>query len=224
MTRAAFYGACRGVQFCRRRDAHRHCAGAIVRWGNWENRAVWYSTPVNIQSFTTTFVFQIGVTSPNAADGFTFTIQNMGLSAQGGVGGALGYQSITPSVAVKFDLFNNAGEGINSTGFYTDGAAPTVPALDLTPSGVNLHSGDVMQAQLTYDGATLTLTLTDTVTGATFTASDADRYPEHSRFDMRRLSVSPAGPEARSPRRAFLTGHMRTIDLAKAARTPVIVH
>jgi Legume lectin domain/Chitobiase/beta-hexosaminidase C-terminal domain len=145
--------------------------------GNWENRAVWYSTPVNIQSFTTNFVFQIGVTSPNAADGFTFTIQNMGLSAQGGVGGALGYQSITPSVAVKFDLFNNAGEGINSTGFYTDGAAPTVPALDLTPSGVNLHSGDVMQAQLTYDGATLTLTLTDTVTGATFTASDAIDIP-----------------------------------------------
>ena len=86
-------------------------------------------------------------------------------------------QSITPSVAVKFDLFNNAGEGINSTGFYTDGAAPTVPALDLTPSGVNLHSGDVMQSQLTYDGATLTLTLTDTVTGATFTASDAIDIP-----------------------------------------------
>jgi len=31
-------------------------------------------------------------------------------------------------VAVKFDLFDNAGEGVNSTGFYTNGAAPTVPA------------------------------------------------------------------------------------------------
>jgi hypothetical protein len=34
-----------------------------------------------------------------------------------------------------------------------------------------------MQAQLTYDGATLTLTLTDTVTNATFTASHAIDIP-----------------------------------------------
>jgi hypothetical protein len=78
---------------------------------------------------------------------------------------------------VKFDLFDNSGEGVNSTGFYTNGAAPTVPALDLTPSGINLHSGDIMHAHLTYDGATLTLTLTDTVTNATFTASDAIDIP-----------------------------------------------
>jgi Legume lectin domain/Chitobiase/beta-hexosaminidase C-terminal domain len=145
--------------------------------GNFENRAIWYSTPVNVQRFTTRFTFQITPASPAASDGFTFTIQNMGLSADGGIGGALGYQSIKPSVTVKFDLFDNAGEGVNSTGFYTDGAAPTVPALDLTSSGINLHSGDIMQAQLTYDGATLTLTLTDTATNATFTASDAIDIP-----------------------------------------------
>jgi Legume lectin domain/Chitobiase/beta-hexosaminidase C-terminal domain len=145
--------------------------------GNFENRAVWYSTPVNVQNFTTSFMFQITPASSTASDGFTFTIQNMGLNADGGIGGALGYQSITPSVAVKFDLFDNDGEGVNSTGFYTDGAAPTLPALDLTPSGINLHSGDVMQAQLTYDGATLTLTLTDTATNATFTASDTIDIP-----------------------------------------------
>jgi hypothetical protein len=144
---------------------------------NFEARAVWFSTPVNIQRFTTDFMFQITPASPNASDGMTFTIQNMGLNAVGGIGGALGYQSITPSVAVKFDLFNNNGEGINSTGFYTNGAAPTFPALDLTPSGVNLHSGDILHAHLTYDGTTLTLTLTDTVTNATFTASEAIDIP-----------------------------------------------
>jgi hypothetical protein len=144
---------------------------------NNEARAVWYSTPVNIQSFTTDFMFQITPANPNASDGMTFAIQNMGLNAHGGIGGALGYQGVTPSVAVKFDLFNNAGEGINSTGFYTNGVAPTVPALDLTPSGVNLHSGNILQAHLTYDGTTLTLTLTDTVTNATFTASQAIDIP-----------------------------------------------
>src|ERR1700738_3333317 len=62
---------------------------------------------------------------------------------------------------------------LNSTGFYTNGAAPTIPALDLTASGVNLHSGNILHAHLTYDGTTLTLTLTDTVTNAAFMASQA---------------------------------------------------
>jgi hypothetical protein len=145
--------------------------------GTFENRSVWYSTPVNIQSFTTDFMFQITPASPNASDGMTFTIQNMGLNADGGIGGALGYQSIKPSVAVKFDTFDNNGEGVNSTGFYTNGAAPTIPSLDLTASGVNLRSGNILHAHLTYDGTTLALTLTDTVTNATFMASQAIDIP-----------------------------------------------
>ena len=154
-------------------------AGALelTDGGNFENRTAWYTTPVNVQAFTTDFTFQITPAAANSTDGMTFTLQNQGLTAAGGIGGALAYQGITPSVAVKFDTFNNAGEGVNSTGFYTDGAAPTVPATDLTPSGVNLHSGDVMHAHLTYDGTTLTLTLTDTVTNATFTLSQAIDIP-----------------------------------------------
>jgi hypothetical protein len=149
----------------------------VTDGGNFEARAIWYATPLNIQQFTTDFTFQITPAAANSSDGMTFTIQNQGLTAHGGIGGALGYQGVTPSVAVKFDTFDNSGEGVNSTGFYTNGAAPTVPALDLTPSGVNLHSGDVMHANLTYDGTTLTLTLTDTVTNATFTASQAINIP-----------------------------------------------
>ena len=149
----------------------------VTDGGNFEARAIWYTTPLNIQQFTTDFTFQITPAAANASDGMTFAIQNQGLTAHGGIGGALGYQGVTPSVAVKFDTFNNSGEGVNSTGFYTNGAAPTVPALDLTSSGVNLHSGDVMHAHLTYDGTTLTLTLTDTVTNASFTASQAINIP-----------------------------------------------
>ena len=94
------------------------------------------------------------------------------MSATGisGQGGGLGYGPDTPgggggipnSIAVKFDLFQNQTEGNNSTGLYIDGASPTVPAIDLTSSGVNLHSGDVMMATLSYDGSTLTETITDT--------------------------------------------------------------
>ena len=74
--------------------------------------------PVNVQNFTTDFSFQ--ETAANA-DGFTFAIQNAGANALGATGGALGYAGIGSSVAVKFDLYNNAGEGADSTGFYVEG-------------------------------------------------------------------------------------------------------
>ncbi len=54
---------------------------------------------------------------------------------------------------------------------------PTIPAVNMTASGVNLHSGDILHAYITYDGTTLTLTLTDTVTNASFTTSTAIDIP-----------------------------------------------
>ena len=65
------------------------------------------------------------------------------------------------SVAVKFDLYNNNGEGVDSTGLYTNGAWPTTPAVDMTASGVNLHSGDPFHVHISYDGTNLTMTITD---------------------------------------------------------------
>jgi hypothetical protein len=141
-----------------------------------ESASAFWTTPVNVQSFTNDFTFQL--TSPTA-DGFTFTIQNTGITALGPGGGGLGYgpdstagaAGIGKSVAVKFDLYSNAGEGINSTGLYTNGVSPTTPATALG-GNVNLHSGDILKAHITYDGTTLTLTITDTVnTAQTFTTS-----------------------------------------------------
>ncbi len=74
-------------------------------------------------------------------------------------------------MAVKFDIYSNAGEGTDSTGMYLDGAVPTVPAVDMTSSGVSLLSGDVMNVQLSYNGTTLTLTITDASTMKSFTTS-----------------------------------------------------
>jgi hypothetical protein len=70
---------------------------------------------------------------------------------------------------VKFDIYNDAGEGTDSTGVYTRGAAPTTPSADMTSSRVILKSGDQMHAHLVYRRTTLTMTLTDTKTGAVFT-------------------------------------------------------
>jgi len=134
--------------------------------GTGENRSAWFATPVPVQSFTTDFTFQ---QLKATADGMTFTIQGTNIWALGYSGGGLGYQGIPSSVAVKFDLYSNAGEGSDSTGLYTGGGAPTVPSVDLSSTGINLHSGDVMHAHMVYNGTNLTMTLTDTVTNASVT-------------------------------------------------------
>ena len=151
--------------------------------GDYEASSAFWTTPVNIQTFTTNFTFQL---SSATADGFTFTIQNAGLTALGAYGGGLGYgadpnngptASIGKSVAVKFDIYSNSGEGNDSTGVFTDGATPTNPAVSLTSSGIVLSSGDTIAAQLTYNGTTLTLNLTDTVTNKTFTQAFTVNIP-----------------------------------------------
>ena len=151
-----------------------------------------FPTPVNVQAFTTDFSFQITVDNPNnAGDGITFTIQGDGPFALGSQGGGLAYGpdpflfgqqlTIPRSVAVKFDIYDNAGEGWNSTGIYTDGEVPSVPALSLSPSGILLTSGRVFDVHMVYDGATLSMTVTDSTSPATkFTAAFPIDIPAHT--------------------------------------------
>ena len=136
----------------------------------------------NITGFACAFSFQL--TNP-MADGFTFCIQNNAATAIGPAGGGLGYGpdhtggsgGIANSVALKFDLFNNQGEGTNSTGVFTDGAAPTnVGSVDLGPTGLDLHSGHIFNVAITYNSVldppnTFKVTLTDTNTGTANTHS-----------------------------------------------------
>ncbi len=149
--------------------------------GNFEAGSAFYSEPVNVEAFTTDFTFQFAPSPTSGfvymADGMTFTIQNAGVNALGSPASALGYRGIGKSVAIKFDLHDNAGEGQDSTGLYVNGALPTIPSIDLTGTGINLHSGDPFQANLTYDGANLNMTLTDTVTSARWTHSFAIDIP-----------------------------------------------
>ncbi len=130
--------------------------------------SVFSTAEQDIHKFSTQFTFQL---SSANADGITFTLQNQANNALGSAGGGLGYAGISHSVAVKFDLYANNGEGANSTGLFLNGAEPFTPATDLTSAGINLHSGDVFSVALNYDGATLAETITDTVTGATRTLS-----------------------------------------------------
>jgi len=134
--------------------------------------SAFFNTPVDIRRFTTEFSFQLTAPAVGAlADGITFTVQGVGPYAIGSLGGGLGYgpepqvgsfiSRIDRSVAVKFDTFDDVGEGNNSTGLYQDGAAPALPADTLPVDVVNLHSGHVFNVRITYDGVLLTLNISD---------------------------------------------------------------
>lgn len=144
----------------------------LTNGGLFQAASAFYSTPVNIRSFSSDFTFQLSYAN---ADGFTFAIQNNAATSIGSNAGSLGYGSgdtagIPKSIAIKFDLYNNSGEGNNSIGLFTNGTAPVTPSIDLTGSGISLRSGDLMSVHLAYDGSNLTMNITDQATGATFYA------------------------------------------------------
>ena len=123
-----------------------------------EIHSVYYSTKLSTSNFVTDFGFQV-VNPIN--DGFTFVIQNKAVTALStGGGGQLGYQSITPSVALKFQLLDT--NDVNNVGVFTDGASPTTIGDPLGVAGLSLLAGDIFHAHLVYNASTLTLSLTDT--------------------------------------------------------------
>jgi hypothetical protein len=167
--------------------------GGFVRLtdgGFLEAGSVFFNDPETITTFETTFTFRLfGGTTPNKADGFTFCIQGNGPTALGRLGGALGYgpdfvggpPHIPNSVAIKFDLFDAAGEG-NSTGLFRNGTTPKVPPISngdvlvgLKGTGIDLHSEDVYMVDMTYTGPggtpqnLLSVTIINTTTGASAT-------------------------------------------------------
>lgn len=130
-----------------------------------EQRAAWFNYPLNIDGFKASFFYQD--TSPNGADGFAFVIQNSpnGTNALGGSGGFLSYAgatSITNSVAVLFNIFNQSGITFGTNGVI--GAfAPTAP--------VNVHAGDLIKIDLSYLGSVLNVVVSNTATADTFTTN-----------------------------------------------------
>lgn len=161
-----------------------------------EAGAAWFATPVIISSFHT--YFNLHFTGSGLANGMTFCIQNPngasgsglnqwasgGPNALGNNSGGLGYSGITNagsggtgpsgiigqqsgllnSIMVKFDLYTGGG---NLTGLYTNAAIPYPGGISIT-GGVNITNGNIVAVELYYDGTTLYLTMTDTVTSNVF--------------------------------------------------------
>ncbi|HEX5323237.1 MAG TPA: hypothetical protein VFW40_05580, partial [Capsulimonadaceae bacterium] len=140
-----------------------------------------YSVKQNIKAFVCNFTYQAQFDPNNSvfspADGVTFVIENdsRGTAALGTGGSDLGYSGgfgITKSVAVAFNIWNGHVRGTN---LLLGGKNITDTYLDTSP--VDLSSGDPIDVTLSYDGASLTETLTDEVNSNTFTTSYAVSIP-----------------------------------------------
>jgi hypothetical protein len=159
--------------------------------GTGEASSSFLTSRVGVGAFRTSFTFRMHDGTPFMGDGMAFVLQGNSPTALSFQGGGLGYGPDTPggpqgipnSLAIKFDLFDNAGENVNSTGLFFSGDSPTVPtaqgesSIDLSGTGIDLHSQHVFQVTLTYDGASLVETITDTVTNAVFTHAYAVNVP-----------------------------------------------
>jgi hypothetical protein len=160
--------------------------------------AVWFPIPVTVSSFSTTFTLQWG----GEGQGMCFVIQNNppayttpsnainwsgGPTVVGAIANALGYGGMNAnnggtggtsygllnSIAIAFNQWPGSNPG-NSIGLYTNGATPSGSQIS---TGLNFGSGHPFTVILSYSGSTLSFSMTDKVTGATFTHSFTVNIP-----------------------------------------------
>ena len=145
-------------------------------------------TPQGILGFTASFNYQsapgtVNGTQTIAADGITLVFQNPtdgATNSLGASGNDLGYSGgnfFGATAALEFDVFGGYYNYQGATGFRTNGGLITDgngENVYAGGTGVNFSLGHVMNIILSYDGATLTQTTTDTVSGATQTFTYAE--------------------------------------------------
>ena len=134
----------------------------IGEYGSWFSNNTY-----SIDNFTGSFDYQ----AIGQADGIAFILQDdpRGNSALGtnftvNGGSGLGYDGISPSAAVEFNVWQGHVQGTN---FATDGSTGNYNST----GNVAFWNGDEIHVLLTYNGSVLTETLTDLVNGATYSAS-----------------------------------------------------
>jgi len=143
----------------------------ITDGGGGEVAASWFADPVYIGGFKASFYYW-NQTGLNAADGTTFTIQNdpRGTQAIGAGGGSLGYGSanqITNSVNFEFNIYSGNAYGGIGCAFGMEGNVGDT----FIPGAVSITDQTPIFTEATYLNGILSVTLTDTNSGATFTTN-----------------------------------------------------
>lgn len=133
------------------------------------------TTPLQASSGFST-VFQWRMTQPGGitdaagqtgADGLTFTVQNVSSSA-GEAGEGIGYGGISPSVAVKFDTFQNTDLNDPSSNYIGVASNGDLNNADYPSGQTNVASpfdnGTVWTAWVDYNGSELSIYAADAAT------------------------------------------------------------
>jgi hypothetical protein len=109
-------------------------------------------------SFASSFCFRIGPAA--GADGLAFVVQSQGATALGSIGGGIGYQGVSPSVAVQFDSYPDVVPedhlGIDLNGALDSGANAA--------AGFDLDSNTLLCAWVDYLGGTLEVRIANSTT------------------------------------------------------------
>jgi hypothetical protein len=128
------------------------------------SRSAFLNNPQDITAFHIVFFYQ-DVSGAGSADGVTFCIQNdpRGATALGGGSGgsSLGYDNITPSVALAMNIYDPYTRGI---AFAQNGTRGT-PYQSLLPNVDIGGNTNIIQVNVDYNGTVMTTTFKDTVTG-----------------------------------------------------------
>jgi MYXO-CTERM domain-containing protein len=135
-----------------------------------EAGSAFLTTPIALAATTSLhahFRFQMGP-SATGGDGVAFVLQNSaaGAAALGGTVNNLGYSGITPSVAIKFDTYNNGAtdHGANYVAIMLNGST-ALPAAGwwATPSFTMAGAG-VLNTWVDYTPGTISVYLSQTAT------------------------------------------------------------
>jgi fibronectin type 3 domain-containing protein len=125
------------------------------------------SNPVDLTRFKASF--DLYTPAGGTGDGMTLAfLKDISNLSAGGGGGALGYNGLGNSVALKFDLYNNIDKtdiAYDGTGVDGDGG------LDLRPSNIDLNGSHLIHVDVTYDqnSQTLVETINDITSGGSWT-------------------------------------------------------
>ncbi len=148
--------------------------------------AVFLKTPLPVSantSFSTRFVFRMSG-SGDGADGMAFVLQSQGASALGVGGSGLGYQNITPSLAIEIDTYAGPGDpNANHLGLLTNGNVSS--HLATHNAAFDLENGSAHTLWVEYDGPADILRVY--LAQGNVTARPASAVMTHSGLDLRAL-------------------------------------
>lgn len=134
---------------------------------NFQGGSVWYLDKINInESFDLYFDIFLGCKDADGADGIAFVLQPVSTNI-GSAGGGMGYQGISPSVAIEMDtwqnvdvqdpLYDHIGVQLNGNTAHGPGGGSAVGPLPILPGNGNIEDCNWHSMRVTWDANLNTL-------------------------------------------------------------------